>query len=146
MSEVSPIRLKKMKDHKSALGIDETTTALFGYLIPLVALIVLLVDKRNKFVRFHAVQSLLFAASSIAFFVVYSALTGLVIFAAMSSMSELLASFSSLLTLLSPVWVLAWFALLFFTAYKGYNGHIWKLPVIGNLAEKWSGSSNRTPA
>lgn len=135
-----------MENHKSALGIHETTTALLGYAVPLVALIVLLIDKRNKFVRFHAVQSLLFVAASIAFFFVYSLIAGLVIFAAMASASEILASASSLFTMLSPVAVLVWFALLFFTAYRGYNGRAWKLPVIGNLAERWSGMVSRTRA
>lgn len=137
---------KSMKNHKSALGIDETTTALLGYLIPLIALLLILIERKNRFVRFHAFQSLLFVAASLAVFAVYSLLTGLVIFAAMASTSELLGSASSLLAMLSPVAVLVWFALLFFTAYRSYNGSMWKLPVIGGLAEKWAGTANQTPA
>ncbi len=49
-----------MQNQKSALGLDGNITALIGYPIGIVALILIFIEKDNKFVRFHAFQSLLF--------------------------------------------------------------------------------------
>jgi uncharacterized membrane protein len=41
------------------------------------------------------------------------------------------------MSLLSLLW-LAWFAALIFCAYKAYQGEYFKLPVIGDMAEKFA--------
>src|SRR5438034_1316917 len=45
---------------KSALGLDGNIAALLGYIIWPVALVCMIIEKENKFVRFHAIQSLLY--------------------------------------------------------------------------------------
>ncbi len=52
--------MQNMSGGKSALGLDGNVTALIGYLIGLVALILIFIEKDNKFVRFHAIQSVLY--------------------------------------------------------------------------------------
>ena len=50
---------------KSALGLEGNIAALIGYIIWPVALVCVIIEKENKFVRFHAIQSLLYHAAMI---------------------------------------------------------------------------------
>ena len=58
-----------MQNQKSALGLDSNITALIAYPVGIVALILVFIEKENKFVRFHAFQSLLFWAAATVLFV-----------------------------------------------------------------------------
>src|SRR5215467_850059 len=44
---------------KSALGLDGNLAAALGYPIGIIAIICLIIEKENRFVRFHALQSIL---------------------------------------------------------------------------------------
>src|SRR2546430_17163172 len=48
-----------MDTGKSALGLDGNLAAALGYPIGIIAIILLIMEKENKFVKFHALQSLL---------------------------------------------------------------------------------------
>ena len=48
-----------MDTGKSALGLDGNVAAALGYPIGIIAIISLIIEKENRFVRFHAMQSLL---------------------------------------------------------------------------------------
>ncbi|MEP6848314.1 MAG: hypothetical protein ABI999_05610, partial [Acidobacteriota bacterium] len=48
-----------MQNQKSALGLDGNITALLGYIVSIVALVLIFIEKDNKFVRFHALQSVI---------------------------------------------------------------------------------------
>lgn len=121
--------MQNATEGKSALGLDGNITAVIGYIIPLVALILVFMEKDNKFVRFHSIQSLLYA---VAIFIVLISLT---IF------SVILAFISgTLATLFSLISLLVWLGILagvLFLAFKAYQGQMFKLPVIGDMAEKW---------
>lgn len=119
-----------MQNQKSALGLDGNITALIGYPIGLVALILLFIEKDNKFVRFHAIQSLLFW---VLFTVVFFVLMFVIVFLAF--ISGTLASLASLLYLLVGLACLGGVILL---AFKAYQGEMFKLPVLGDMAEKWA--------
>ena len=119
-----------MQNQKSALGLDANVTALIGYPIGIVALVLLFIEKDNKFVRFHAIQSLLFWAAYIVIFIGLAVLTGILAF-----VSGTLATLFSLLYLLV---FLACIAGVIFLAFKAYQGEMFKLPVIGAMADKWS--------
>jgi uncharacterized membrane protein len=119
-----------MQNQKSALGLDANIAALIGYPIGIVALISVFIEKDNKFVRFHAFQSLLFWAAAV---VLWIGLIFVMIF---------FAFISSLLSML--VWLVL-FALgfvvlagLILLAVKAFQGEMFKLPVIGDMAEKWA--------
>lgn len=121
---------------KSALGgLDGNIAALIGYIVWPIALVCLIMDKENRFVRFHAVQSLVYhAAAVIVFLGLVIVLTVLSIMLAFAHLGEL----SGLLWLLYMVVVIVYIAGLVYAAVKAYGGDEFKLPVIGNMAEKWA--------
>lgn len=126
-----------MQNQKSAIGLDGNVTALIGYIIGIVALVLIFIEKDNKFVRFHALQSVLLAVAYIVGIILMMVLGAIV--AVAGSMSGTLGS------LLGIVWGLLWFVLvvgflgaLIFAAIKAFGGNMTKLPIVGNLAEKWA--------
>jgi uncharacterized membrane protein len=92
-------------------------------------------EKENRFVKFHAWQSILYHVAAIIVFIVLVILIVILsIILAMVRMGEL----SALLGLLYLVVFLAYFAGLIFGAVKSYGGNYFKLPVIGDMAEKFA--------
>lgn len=121
---------------KSALGLDGNITALIGYIIGIVAIVEVFIEKDNKWVRFHALQSTLYHVGFIVIFIVL----GIVI----TILSIILSAISSTLGLISMllylVFVLVWLAYIIGFIYggiKSYQGANFKYPIIGNMAEKW---------
>ena len=55
---------------KSALGLDGNIAAALGYPIGVIAIVNLVMEKENKFVRFHAIQSLVLIVAYIVTFIV----------------------------------------------------------------------------
>lgn len=131
---------------KTALGLDANVGALICYLGNLVcalgliySIIVIVQDKTNKLPRFHAFQSVLLSVVPIVVMVVYFilAMVGVAIDSALG-----VPIFSIIAMLLYFVLLLAFLAMFVFmiiAAIKAFNGEIYKIPVIGNLAEKYSG-------
>lgn len=123
---------------KTALGLDANIGALLCYLpvclISLIySIIVIASDKENTFVRFHAFQSLLLTVLYIVLVVAISIVGG-VISAAVD------ATIGSLFSLLSLVVIVGFLGAMIFGMIKGFQGQIMKLPVIGDMAEKWANS------
>ena len=123
---------------KTALGLDNNVGALLCYLGNLVcalgliySIIVIVTDKANKLPRFHAFQSILLT--------VVSAVIGIAIqiiaTVAVAADSGILAM---LIGLIALVFWLAVLIAVIYTAVKAFQGNIFKLPVIGDLADKWS--------
>ena len=127
-----------MENEKSALGLDGNVTALIGYLIPLVALILIFIEKDNKFVRFHSFQSILWVAGSIVAVIVLAILAVIlgVVFSMVSSTLGTLVG--GLFFLIYIVWFFAYIGGLIYGAIKSFGGSMFKLPVVGSMAEKWS--------
>lgn len=124
-----------MDTGKSALGLDGNLAAALGYPIGVIAIISLVMEKENRFVKFHALQSLLYhVAAIIIFILLVIVLTILTVLLAMARLGEL----SALLWLLYMIVFLAYFAGLIFAAVKSYGGAQFKLPIIGNIAEKYA--------
>jgi len=88
----------------------------FGWIT---GLIFLLTEKENKFVKFHALQSIFF---SIASFV-------------LGILGMVLAFIPVIGQLLSPAVGLAVFVLWIILMIKAYKKEMYKLPVIGDMAE-----------
>ena len=129
--------MDNMSGGKTALGLDLNVGALVCYLnicIPaglIYSIIVLVTDKTNKLPRFHAFQSILLSAVGIVLYIIGMILT--VMAAAMNS-----TILSLLVTLIYVVCGLGLLAAIIFSAVKAFQGSIFKLPVIGDLADKWS--------
>ncbi len=126
-----------MQNQKSALGLDANITALLGYIIGIVAIVLIFIEKDNKFVRFHAFQSVFLVVAYIACIIGMMILGAIVLGVSMAS--------STLGSILGLLMMLLWFAVIFgflgaiiYCAIKAYGGNQFKLPVIGNLAEKYA--------
>jgi uncharacterized membrane protein len=124
---------------KSSTGLDENIAALLSYVFGWVSgLIFFLIEKDSRLVRFHAMQSLLFnvlvAVVAIALWIVL-----FVVFLVVSQVSGALATILSLISVL--VWLVFGVAILagwVLCLVKAFGGQYFKLPVIGNFAEKFS--------
>lgn len=119
-----------MQYQKSALGLDENVTALVGYIVGIVALVLIFIEKDSKFVRFHAFQAVIFWVVAL---VTYFALIFLMAFLAFFS-----NGLASILSLLIFLFGLAVTGCVIFLAVKSFQGESIKLPVIGEMAEEWS--------
>ena len=103
---------------KTSMELDENVAGLLCYVLGWISgLVFFLIEKRNKFVRFHALQSIIvFGVLTLASIVIgWIPVIGLVIN--------------------SLIWVLAivlWILLMI----KAYQGEKFKLPWAGELAEK----------
>lgn len=124
---------------KSSTGLDENVAALLSYIFGwLSGLIFFLIEKDSRLVRFHAMQSLLLNIG-----VAIIAIAIWVVTVVMWLISTQIAGFVSVLV--SLVATLAWvlFGIVVLVAVvvcliKAYQSQYFKLPVIGNLAEKFS--------
>lgn len=104
----------------SSTGMDPKVAGLLCYLLGWVTgLIFLLLEKEDRFVKFHAWQSiLLFGGLTLVSFVLTSTLV---------------------LAILVPLLGIAGFALWILLMIKAYQGETFKLPFVGDFAEKQAG-------
>ncbi|WP_432359877.1 DUF4870 domain-containing protein [Sporosarcina sp. UB5] len=105
----------KAEGNKTSSGLTENVGGLLCYIF-IIGLIFLFVEKENRFIRFHALQSVFMA---IAIFLI-SIVLGFV---------PLVGAIASLL--LSPLAL----ALMIFMMYQAYQGNYYKLPFIGDVVE-----------
>ncbi len=104
--------------------------AALSYLSFIVGAIVYITQKDNKFVRFHAMQSIIFGISyTITIFLFY-------IFALFSFLA--LGIFGFFVFVFIFVLVFIFLAIKVFLIYEAYKKESYKLPIIGNYAEKYS--------
>jgi len=104
-----------MEKQKTSTGLDQNIAGLLAYVLGFITgIIFLILEKDNKFVRFHAMQS------TITFLVLL--VIGMIPF------------FGPILSfIVSPIAFILWIVLM----YKAYQGEMFKLPVIGDYAAKW---------
>lgn len=124
---------------KSSTGLDENVAALLSYLFNWISgLIFFLIEKDSRLVRFHAMQSILLTAAALVVgIILWVAWIVLAIILAMAS--EVLASLVSIvLGLVLFVFYIGVLIAFILCMVKAYQGQFFKLPVIGNFAEKFS--------
>ncbi|HVD92960.1 MAG TPA: DUF4870 domain-containing protein [Vicinamibacterales bacterium] len=106
-----------LHSEKTSTGLDANVAAALSYLVGFVTgIIFLLVEKENKFVRFHAMQSTLVFAGIVAIDILLQILPilgALVVVAVVIPCSAFL-----------------WLLLMF----KAYQGEEFKLPLVGQMA------------
>ena len=124
---------------KTALGLDNNVGALICYIGNIIcalgliySIIVLVTDKTNKLPRFHAFQSILLTVVGAVIAIVVNIVVGILAAAANSGAIAILGS------LISLVVALGLLVAIIFAAIKAFQGQIFKLPIIGDLADKWS--------
>lgn len=106
-----------MHTEKTSTGLDANLAAALTYLVGFVTgIIFLLVEKENKFVRFHAMQSTLL-------------FLGLVAIDILLQLVPILGALVVFLIVL-PASAILWLLLMF----KAYQGKEFKLPLVGQMA------------
>jgi uncharacterized membrane protein len=103
---------------RTSTGINPTVAGLLCYLLGFVSgVIFLLIEKENRFVRFHAMQSVF----TFGFFFVVNIILHFIPFIGWV-----------LMPILGIVTLIVWILLM----VKAYKGEYYKLPVIGDMAEQ----------
>lgn len=103
-----------MAEEKTALGLPKNTTAALAYVLGwLTGLIVFLMEKEDKFVRFHALQAIV----TFGFF-------------------NVVAMVPLVGWMLSPLVMLVALVTWILCLVKAYQGEKFKLPVVGEFVEK----------
>jgi uncharacterized membrane protein len=115
---------KPVEVGKSQLGaLDGNVVGLLDYLFaPLAGLIFFFTEKENDFVRFHSMQSILIGALN-------------VIIAIIGPITLCIGYLLFIPTLIFTIIALV----------KSFQKMYYKIPVLGNLAEKWSAKTPATP-
>jgi uncharacterized membrane protein len=104
---------------KTSIGLNENVAGLLCYVLGWVTGIVfLLIEQENKFVRFHALQSI----------IVFGAITVIQIIVGWIPVLGAI-----LVWIIFIIAVIMWIVLM----VKAYQGTKYKAPWAGNLAEKW---------
>ncbi len=124
---------------KTSLGLESTVGAMLCYILDVVcctgvilAVIFLVTEKENRFVKFHAVQSL-FLCGAYLLVGIALAIVGTIFRVALSTAD--LGLIALLLTFGLRILVFVIFAVIFVLAgVKAYGGQWYKLPLIGNFA------------
>ena len=120
---------------QSSFGLAPNVAALVSYIwIPVTSILVLVTEKQNRTVRFHAFQSLFLGLGVFAASIALSIVMGVVgaILAAVSSTLAVLAALVSLVVWLAfTVAILAAWVL---CLVKAYRGEEYQLPVVGKFA------------
>lgn len=96
---------------------DRNLQAALSYVLLFVSGLFFLITKKDPFIRFHAMQSI----------VVFGVLTLLMF---LFSLTIILSSLSSLLGILM-------FGLWLILIYKAWSGEEWEVPVFGAFVRKW---------
>ena len=124
---------------KSSTGLDENLAALLSYVFGWISgLIFFLMEKDSRLVRFHAMQSILLGAAAIVIFVVFwivAVVSSLVV----GYISGILGGIVWIVMMLvGGALGIGIFVAAIISLIKAYQGQYFKLPVIGNYAEKFS--------
>lgn len=102
---------------KTSTGLDANVAAALSYLVGFVTgIIFLVVEKENRFVRFHAMQSTLLFA-------------GIVLIDILLQIVPLLGTLV-VVFIVVPASAIVWLLMMF----KAYQGEEFKLPLVGQLA------------
>jgi uncharacterized membrane protein len=108
---------------------EKRLLAALGYPIGIIAIVVLLTDmKQNRFMRYHAVHAIGLIAAA------------LVVFLALSLVTTILFSISSLffpLAFLTPLVMLGWLALTVWYAFRAYQGEMFTIPALSAYAARY---------
>ena len=135
--------MHNMSGGKTALGLDSNVGALICYLGNVIcalgliySIIVIVSDKSNRLPRFHAFQSVFLTVAMIAIMIPLYIVMFVGVFIDAGIGFPIISGLMSLLMMIIGIGSLVFVIL---AAVKAYNGEFYKIPVIGNLAEKYAG-------
>lgn len=120
-----------MEEEKTATGLQPNIAGVISYLLGwITGLVFYLLEKDNRFIRFHAMQSILVFGSLTALSIIITILTG--IFWAIGPLRFLTVILGIISTIIWIIGVVLWILLM----VKAYQNETYKLPFFGELAEK----------
>lgn len=115
-----------MSTGNQSTGLEPNVAGLLCYLVGwITGLIFFLIEQKDEFVRFHAMQSILFFGPLHIIIIVLSFFT---------MIHAIWVVFSVIVTLIALFGFVMWIILMI----KAYQGERFKLPVVGDMAEKYS--------
>jgi uncharacterized membrane protein len=131
---------------QSSTGLAPNIAAAISY-IWIVGLVLFFIEKDNKFVRFNAMQSVLYGVLWTVVMIVLAVLNAIIaivggVASAAAGDPGIIGLLISLISLV--IWLvvpLVYIGGLIFAAVKAYQNTKLKLPIIGNMAEKIAGGS-----
>lgn len=119
------------------LGVGERIEGASCYVLGFITgLLFLVIERENKFVRFHALQSI---ATFLPLYMVMSAVERVISLSTISTVGFSISIFGLLISMmiLSVIWTLIgvlWILLI----YKASRGERYRLPIIGRIAERYA--------
>jgi uncharacterized membrane protein len=119
----------------SGTAMSSNVAGLLAYVLGFITGIIFLVIepyKNDKFVRFHAFQSIFFNVALVVFWIAYNILGSILGVVSLGFMVVVMG-------LIGLVISLAMLAYWIFLMYKAYNHELYKIPFIGDLAAKQTG-------
>lgn len=120
---------KQIELGTSSSGIEPNLAAALSYVLSIITgIIFFVIEKENKYVRFHAMQAILFGAAWIILWIVLGVVSLGLIFVPVIGWIINAVIYLGL--------GLGGFILWLILMYKAYQGERFKLPVIGDIAEK----------
>ncbi len=120
---------------RSSVGLDENIAGALCYLLGVVTGVVFyLIERDSRFVRFHAVQSIVVFGGVLVIQMVLAA-AGVVLGTIPVLGAVLSLIFVGLLSTLVSIAALALWVVLM---YKAYRGERWRVPVAGGIAERYA--------
>jgi uncharacterized membrane protein len=124
---------------RSSTGLDENIAAPLAYVFTLVSgLVFFLIEKDSRLVRFHAMQSILLSAAAFVLAIVLVVIWAIVTIVLAMISEALGALVGFLLGLVMFAFGIGVGIAFILCAVKAYQKQFFKLPVIGNMAEKFS--------
>lgn len=122
----------------SATGLSDNVAGALAYVLgPLTGIFFLVVEKQSRFVRFHAMQSVLVGVALIILNFVLNVLNAILVRIPLIGWLFALG----LVMLVGLASLVLWLALM----YAAYRGQEWELPVIGRESRKLLGDAGVAP-
>jgi uncharacterized membrane protein len=116
-------------------GLTDNVAGMLAYITIIPAIVLLVVEPYNRrpFVRFHAFQSVFLGAAGMIIGIAFRILLMIPIFGLLT------------LFVMPFVW-LGMFILAVISLWNAYQGRMWKVPIIGDFAERQAGVIPTSPA
>jgi uncharacterized membrane protein len=121
---------------RSSTGLDANIAAALSYFFGLLSgAVFFAIETDSRFVKFHAMQSMLASVAAIVIWIVYTVLASILAYIPVLGWLVMLLLWAGLALGMLGVWL--------FSMFKAFQGERFKLPYIGEVAEKQVWPSER---
>ena len=121
---------------RSSTGLDANIAAALSYFFGLLSgAVFFAIETDSRFVKFHAMQSMLASVAAIVIWIVYTVLASILAYIPVLGWLVMLLLWAGLALGMLGVWL--------FSMFKAFQGERFKLPYIGDVAEKQVWPSER---